>query len=476
MRFFFPDLTPLKDNLSHHWATLKEAWALERIRDKQKKRIGHSEKAFLPAALEVIETPPSPIGHALLILIVGGFCITWIWASIGEIDIIATARGKIIPSGHAKIIQPLETGRVRKIYVQDGQLVKAGDPLIEMDPTTAAADNDRLSGEIISLKLEKSRLEALLTESPQTSFTPPAEASADQIAHHRRLLRTEKEEQRAALNVNADQIAQTEASIDVLQADITRHRKLLPNIKERVEAKRTLQAKGIAPRMTVLELEERLIETEHGLEAAQKRLAEAEAERDAFSSERDQREAQFKRDILSRLADTDRQIESLRQEIIKASDRERLMVLRAPEGGMIQQLSIHTVGGVITSAQQVMVLVPGGEALEVEAMILNTDIGFVHAGQIAEIKVDAFPFTKYGTIPGNLSHVSRDSVQDEQMGLIYPARLKMARSTIKLEDGKIVNLSPGMGVTVEIKTGKRRIIEYLLSPLMRYRDESMRER
>lgn len=149
--------------------------------------------------------------------------------------------------------------------------------------------------------------------------------------------------------------------------------------------------------------------------------------------------------------------------------------LAAPVDGIVQQLAIHTIGGVVTPAQPLMVIVPESQKLEIEAMVLNKDIGFVSANQPAEIKLEAFPFTKYGIIDGTVSQVSSDAIQDEKQGLVYAARIAMTQSSINV-DGKQVNLSPGMAVTTEIKTGKRRIIEYLLGPVLQYRQESLRER
>jgi len=170
------------------------------------------------------------------------------------------------------------------------------------------------------------------------------------------------------------------------------------------------------------------------------------------------------------------------------------MTLTAPVDGTVQQLAIYTVGGVVTPAQQLMLIVPKGNSLEVEAFVQNKDIGFVNDNQKAEIKIETFPFTKYGTIHGTVLHVSNDAIQmesrqaqtndnkissadnrDKPSGLVYTARVQLNKSTMQVE-GKTINLTPGMAVTVEIKTGKRRLIEYFLSPLLQYKDESLRER
>ena len=149
--------------------------------------------------------------------------------------------------------------------------------------------------------------------------------------------------------------------------------------------------------------------------------------------------------------------------------------MTAPISGVIQQLAVHTVGGVVTPAQELMRVVPQDDRLEVEAWIQNKDIGFVEEGDAVEVKVDAFPFTKYGTVPGTLDELSNDAISDKELGAVYAAQVALAAASIQVED-KHLDLSAGMTVTVEVKTGERRIIEYLLSPLLRYRQESIRER
>lgn len=178
---------------------------------------------------------------------------------------------------------------------------------------------------------------------------------------------------------------------------------------------------------------------------------------------------------LAELTDAKRRGQGLSQETIKATQRNQLQRLTAPVDGVVQQLAVHTIGGVVTPAQQLMVIVPQEEGIEVEAVITNRDIGFVREGQAAEVKIDAFPYTKYGAIDAELVNLSNDAVPDEKLGLIYTARVLLKQSAIRVEE-KMINLSPGMSVTVEVKTGKRRLIEYVLSPLMQYADESVRER
>ena len=212
------------------------------------------------------------------------------------------------------------------------------------------------------------------------------------------------------------------------------------------------------------------------LQATQRsRLKELSATVQAARAERTSLVAETRRIALDTLNDAEQKTTGYGQELVKSEARKGYMTLIAPVDGTVQQLAVHTVGGVVTEAQVLMMVVPQDHVLEVEAFLDNKDIGFVNPDQIAEVKIETFPFTKYGTIPATVTHVSHDAISDEKKGLIYSTRVKLARATMQVED-KTVHLSPGMAVTVEIKTGQRRVIEYFLSPLLQHTNESLRER
>jgi hemolysin D len=236
-----------------------------------------------------------------------------------------------------------------------------------------------------------------------------------------------------------------------------------------------LLEKNFVSRHGYLEREQARIEQERDLAAQQAKLEEIRAALLESQRQRASLIAETRRATLDVLNLAEQKVASLSQDQVKAEDRKRLLRLTAPVAGSVQQLAVHTVGGVVTPAQALLVIVPGDNPLEIEAFVENKDIGFVRAGQIAEVKVETFPFTKYGTLHGKVMQVSSDAIQDEKRGLVYAARVKLEKTTLEV-DGKTVNLTPGMAVTVEIKTGKRRVVEYFLSPLMQYGDESLRER
>ena len=315
---------------------------------------------FLPAVLEVQETPPLPLARAILWAIAGCLVAAVAWSALSRVDVVAVAGGKVIPSGKSKPVQAFESGRVRAIRVGEGDRVREGDVLVELDAAVSAAD----------------------------------------------------------VNAARERIAKLERT--------------LPLIRERASAAARLERQGLLPRSDYLALAEQRI-------AAEQDLAE------------------------------------LRQELVKAQERQSWQTLRAPVSGRVQQLAVHAPGAVVTPAEALMVIVPGAPSLEVEAYVANKDIGFVSAGQDVEIKLEAFPFTRYGTLPGRVVGVSDDAIADDKLGLVYLARVALGRPDIEV-DGRSVRLSPGMVVSVEIRTGRRRVIEYFLSPLSGLAHDSLRER
>ncbi len=444
-------------------------------------RRNQHELEFLPAALEIQETPPSPIGRAITWSILLLFSIAVIWAAVGKIDIVAVAHGKVVSSDRTKLIQPMEVGTVRAIHIKEGQAVDKGEVLIELDTTTTEADEKRIEHETVSAQMEKIRaatlIDAVNARQPDHTLdvTWPDQTLPEISTTQQQLLQGQWQEFMARMNSLSNEQARRQAELDAIGEIIIKLENTLPLITERAESLKTLSGKQLAPRNAYLEIEQERIEQQQDLAAQKKRREELSATLEQIKQERNAYQAEFRNKALVQLAEAEGRLNSLEQELIKAKQRTHLQRLAAPVDGVVQQLAVHTIGGVVTPAQELMVIVPKEEGIEVEAIIENKDIGFVHEGQTAEVKVDAFPFTKYGVIDAELINVSSDAVPDEKLGLIYTSRVLLKQSAIQVGD-KMIGLSPGMTVTVEVKTGKRRLIEYIFSPLMRYVDESVRER
>jgi hemolysin D len=454
----------------------------------------NDELAFLPAALEIVETPPSPTGRSIGAAIIAFFVFALTWASLGSLDIIATAPGRIVPNGRTKIIQPLDSAVVRAIYVTDGQTVKAGDVLIELDSTISQADQQRAEEALLAAKLDQARLRDELAPSADDPFVAIA-GPQDIIAAARARLESERRDEEAKVAKVDDEMVQKRSEQAEIDATIAKIDASLPLAQARADVRRQFLNTGFGNKIDYYQQQQQVVEMQHDRIVQQRKQDEAIAALATLGVERAQIEAEFKRVAYSDLAKADREAATATAELAKAERQTALRRLTAPVDGVVQDLSVHTVGGVVTPAQELMHIVPGEAPIQIEAKVANSDIGFVHAGQEADIKVETFSFTRYGLLHGKVLSVSRDAAtpdasrnqrsdgaatvpQNASANMQAPTYLAYValESTQMNIDGTMESLAPGMAVTVEIKTGSRRIISYLLSPLSRYAHDSLRER
>jgi len=468
-------------NTGHPLGKLKSAWANRgELGDKNLSAV---HRQFLPLALEVQETPPSPAGRWLAWSLMALFTIAIIWACFGKVDIVVIAPGRIIPSGHVKIIQPLETGIVKQIHVRDGDKVVAGQPLISLDPTNANADNQRITQQIADLSLQAGWRQALefWLASGRTLESPinvPALYSQDN--HHKKLkaqqlYTQQRDEISARLYAFEKERDAAIAEQNMASAELERTEQTLPILSERVAAYKYLHDKQYGAKVQYLQILQQQVEMQKTIPVLKSRQRQVQETVASYDAKIDTLLLEQRKNNLLELERLSNDIASLQQDAIKASQRQKQQILTAPVSGTVQQLAIHTVGGVVTPAQELMKVVPEQAIVEVEALIQNKDIGFVHIGQSAEVKIDTFNFTKYGVIDAEVTSISQDAIADENLGWVFQMRVTLSKDQVDVE-GKSVRLSPGMSVTAEIKTGKRRLIEFFLSPLLRYKQESIRER
>lgn len=449
------------------------------LRDQQREsdiiKRQRADYEFLPAHLDVLEKPPAPKARLIAIVLTMFLILIVMWSIIGRLDIHAAAQGKLMVSSHSKIIQPLDQGEVTAIHVKDGQRVNKGDKLIELNTIDIKAENERLAQQILHFNLEVARLNALLTSDPLAHFIPPAQASLFDINKSKAYLKSEVDEAVATI----DQL-KAELQVNVTQQQANQHDlssldKLKGNIDKRLTARRSLAASKSIAQVELLEQEKELLDVERSMNSLHAQDAVLQAEHNSINEQISSLLAQKRREYYEELTQIEINLSQVNQELVKSQENLRRQTLLSPVNGIVQQLSMHTVGGVVTPAQALMVVVPDNAILEAQVNVLNKDIGFVLSGQTVEIKIDSFPFTKYGTIRGEVLHISQDAVEDEQLGLVFPARIKLSRSDILVEES-LISLSAGMSVMAEITTGDRRVIEYLLSPLQQYQSEAMRER
>ncbi len=444
------------------------------------------ELQFLPAVLELTETPAPALPRAIMATIVLAFGCALLWAIIGRVDTVAVAAGKIIAADKAKVIQPAETAVVKRILVRDGQTVKAGDILVELEAaaTATAAETERAGDALQAARLESARHDALAnaangsqanaTLAPMSRPRGEHWSEGQQLAEQR-AMQAQYQEHRARLASLDAEIRKRQAEQESARELAAKLAQTAPIAKRRAEDYQDLVARNFMSQHGYLEKEQARIEQERDLAYQEAKVRELGAAIDEAQTRRRGQIAEFERVAVNAKTDADKRASQLEQELIKARTRQQQQTLTAPVAGTVQQLAIHSIGGVVTPAQTLMVIAPDDYAAEVEAVLENKDVGFVKAGQAVEVKIETFPFTRYGTLPGSVSFVSNDAVNDEKKGPVFQVRVKLDRAVLKV-DAREVKLTPGMAVSAEIATGQRRLISFFLDPLRKTTTESLRER
>jgi membrane fusion protein, hemolysin D len=462
------------------------------------------EREFLPAALEIVDTPPSPVGRAIGFTIILVAIIAIVWAIVGKVDIVAIASGRIVPQGKTKIVQPADTGIVTAIHVADGDHVKAGDVLIELNSIQVMADRDRFARDLLQANLSLARLRGLAVTLPGSAgegrqpdlVDPPRDAKPEDLALTLAAMRAQAANENAKLADLDQQIEAKQAEAAEAEAAAQKLQASLPMVADQEKLLRDMRDQKIGSKLDWYQVNQQLIEQQHEIGVLAHRKDAAAAAQRALREQRSAEATQYEMSVLADLDKMRAQASELEAELAKAEQRLRQGVLHAPIDGTVQQLAIHTIGGVVTPAESLLAIVPVEGSLVVEAAVQNRDVGFIRAGQTVRVKIEAFNFTLYGLIEGRVLDVTRDAVQqandkkggkpgnqndggpaasDGESGPVYLARIALSQDWMMTENGK-VDLTPGMAVTAEIQTGERRLISYLLSPLVRHVSESMRER
>ncbi|RUM22344.1 HlyD family type I secretion periplasmic adaptor subunit [Rhizobium phaseoli] len=463
-----------------------------------------SDHEFLAPALEVLETPPSPVGTALIVIICLLATIALAWAYIGRIDIIATAQGKIQPVGRVKVVQPLYGGKVVVLPPPNGTEVHRGDVLFQLDSAEAIADERDAETALASVHAEATRRREALVAA--AAADDPRGARIDWAAdvpeklrkREDAILASELGQLDASLTSLRSQVRQKEGERNHLHDTLDEQASLVDTLQQRVAMRSTLVGENAGPVAGVIDATETL-KTQRTQFAIQKgQLADAVAGIDVLKAEIEKTRSTFVSDQTEKLGDAERQAEDLEQRLAKSRAELAQMTVRSPIDGVVQASVISTEGQVVTAGEEVLRIVPAGAMLELEVYVPNRDIGFVHVGQPVVVKLDAFPFTQYGTVPATIVKIATDAIPEPDaerreedtaaalqtslfggaertQNLVFAVTLKLEQNAMPA-DGADVSLSPGMSATAEVRTGSRRILAYVLSPLVEVASEAMKER
>jgi hemolysin D len=446
--------------------------------------------AFAPGLLSIQERPPAPLPRAVLYAILVLFTFVVLWATVGRLDVIASAEGQLVPRTYVKIVQPADAGIVKEILVHEGETVGAGQVLLRMDPQDAQADTDALESALALKSLQLSRIDAELSGKSlqRTAADPPElfERVKAQFDGHRRADADAQGQAREALR-QAEQDLQ--AGLDTLE----KLKKTNPLLKEQADSYADLAKDGYAAQVMVNEKQRQYLENDQDLRAQQSKVGSLEAAVAVAQQQLREVTSKYRSDLQNERVQAQGEYAKLQQDMIKQTHRSGLLELRAPQAGVVKDLATHTVGTVVSAGTVLLSLVPEREPMMAEVTVRNEDVGFVYPDQPVEVKLAAYPFQKYGMLRGKIMRISPDASDSGNRGAErnvaesgrdasenvpprgYRALIELESQTLRRGDLQL-KLLAGMQVIAEIKEGRRSVLEYVLSPVQKTIQESGRER
>lgn len=425
---------------------------LDKIKDKVKNMFKETDDSheFLPIVAEIEEEPLNPLGRTMFWTLIALVFFTALWLFFGKADVVVSARGKIIPDGEIKVIQPLETGVIKKILVKEGDFVHKGQTLMEIDPSATQPQLASLKANLEYINIERARLRG----NPTQNTTDPASSQTQRELYQSSLadLNNQLMAKRNEIRSVDEEIANYKNQLSI---NLAKERRM--NDVADIIAKNDLEkvkAENIEYRSKIQELKHR---------------------KSGLNKEADYIRSNFKTQNFNQLADRDKTANELAANIKEIEFRKQQQNIISPVDGYVNTLLVHTTGGVVTPAQKLISVVPVGAPLVVKATVMNKDIGFIKEGMPVLIKVDTFDFQKYGMIKGIVKKVSKDSVEDQRLGPIYDVYVTPLNKTLMVE-GRETPISTGMSLTAEIKVNKRRIIEFFIYPMIKYWNQAIQVR
>lgn len=461
--------------LTTNWALVRSALADDRRTQAQRLHI--DDAAFLPAALEVIEKPVSPTARLTGRVLMAGVATLALWLTFGRTEIIAAATGRIVPVGEVQLVQPAEAGVVRRILVHDGDRVTKGQPLVLLDPTMSTAEASQAARAYQNAAFDVARTRAVIDalDGKPLTLVAPAGSDAATIASQQSLAGARLAEARASIATTTAGSAVARADIASARSEVAKLNRSLPLLDQQIDANEQLLAQGYVSKLRVLDMRRQRISEAGARDAALVAISRANATAGGAATTLGKARADVRLALYDELVKAESDMRLRREEMVKAQQRSGFQALRAPVTGIVSQLSLHTEGGVVEAAKPIMTVVPSDGKLVAEVKLLNRDAGFVAAGQPVQIKLEAFPFSRYGTVPGHVLSVSPDAIPDDKLGMVYIVRVALDRTRIDRGD-RTVGLIPGMMATADIVTGNRSYLSYLTSPIADAGGSSLRER
>jgi hemolysin D len=432
---------------------------------------------FKPSIVAIQDDPASPAGRIVAWILCIIILSAIIWSCVAKIDIIATATGQIVPVGSTKVVQAHIDATIKKINIKEGEFVKKGDLLIELDDENYTSEKESLEKMLAAENVKYNRANAMLgyLDKKIIEKLPLVMGKSISSRIQEMLFEQEYKDLESSLSMLKELIDQKRYELESVVNNISHYKQTVNLTEIRAKKFKGLLDQKVSSELEYMEFDEKRIREKNELNSLISRERQTKANIKELEEKVKYTVIENKKRQLATLEESFNNINKITEEINKNEILIKYSKIISPVDGYIQELKFHTTGGVMEQAQEVLKIVEDKSDIEIETMVLSKDIGFVHKGMDVAIKVDSFLFTKYGLVHGTVINISEDAIKDEKMGLVYKTKIKLKEKSVNV-DGNKINLSYGMGVTSEIKTGTRTVMEFFLSPIIKKMNESINER
>lgn len=438
-------------------------------------RIYEEDNEFMPEVDAATTRGVKLFAHALVLGVVAFMVVFIFWAQMAKLDEVTRGMGKVVPSGQVQVIQNLEGGIVDRLLVREGQIVEKGEVLIRIDNSLAEASLSEARAREYRLQAQVTRMEAEIAGKVPEFSKDILENAADAVRNQQEVYQARQNQLQSQIGILQNQREQRQQELSEMRSRYSSVRDSLNLAREQVNILKPLVEQGVSPRLDLLnaqrevsDLEGQLQAVRSGIPRAQSAIAEAEQRIN------EKREA-FKTESSTELNQVRGELESVRNTLTAQEDRVKRTEVKSPVRGTVNKLFVTTIGGVIKPGEDLVSVVPLEDSLLVEAMVRPSDIAFIRPGQDAIVKISAYDFSIYGGLKAKLEDISADTITNEQGEAFYRIRLRTKESA--LQRGKeILPIIPGMQASVDILTGQKSVLDYLLKPIMKAKSNALTER
>jgi len=398
-----------------------------------------------------------------------------VWAYFAQLDEVAIAPGEVIPKGQVKVIQHFEGGIIQRIHVTEGQQVSQGDPLVQLDLGASGVNREELQVQIGGLTLMRTRLNAEAFGKRLKFTREIAEAMPELVRSEREAYEGRKRQLQSTRAVLREQTRQRELEVKEVEAKRRALIKTLELARRRLDMSRDLLRDNLVPKMEHLKLESEVQSLEGDLARLKPAIPRIRASF-AEAREREREELlKFRRQAVEELRKVELSIARNQELLAKATDQARRTEITSPVDGVVKNMRYHTIGGVVRAGEGIMEIVPSHENLVIEARISPVDVGYVRVGQPVVVKITTYDYARYGGLDGKVINIAADSDTDQENQQFFRVVVETDKSYLGSEPGSFP-IAPGMQATVDIHTGAKSVMQYLLTPILKLKHEAFRER